>query len=129
MIETKPIIDENSRTTTSFRIQWNNNQYNSGNSPPLTGYEVYIRDLNETFLDYKLIYDGKYIDNILEITINGLINGHYYGIIYYAYNKAGRSNMSPELVVLCAIKPSAPNGVILKSVSNSEIVNLLQTLL
>ena len=122
VIETKPTIDDNSRTTTSFKIQWNNNQYNSGNSPPLTGYEVYIRDLNETFLDYKLIYDGKYIDNILEITVNGLINGHYYGIIYYAYNKAGRSNMSPELIVLCAIKPSAPNGVILKSVSNSEIV-------
>lgn len=63
--------------------------------PPIIGYEVYIRDIDESF-DYELIYDRKDIDNVLETIVDGLINGHNYTIVYYAYSKAGRSNRSKE---------------------------------
>ena len=122
VIEKTPSIDQNSRTTSSFSIIWTNEQKDSTTSPPLIGYEVYIRDLNETFLEYKVVYNGKYIDNVFSTTVNGLINGHYYGIVYYAYNKAGKSNMSPELIVLCGVKPSPPKEIKLNSVSSSSIV-------
>ena len=111
-------------TPNSIKISWTNgqkpNEVEGIDMPPIIGYEVYIRDINESFY-YKLIYDGKYIDNVLETKVDGLINGHNYGVVYYAYSKVGRSNRSKEGQILCATPPSPPEGLVLESVTESKI--------
>jgi len=111
-------------TPNSIKISWTDgqklNEVEDIEIPPLIGYEVYIRDIDESF-DYKLIYEGKYIDNAFETIVDGLINGHNYGVVYYAYSKVGKSNRSKEGQILCATPPSSPEGLVLESVTESEI--------
>ena len=80
-----------------------------------------IKDLSVENSDYTTIYDGRYINNVNTVIISNLINGHFYNIIYYAYNKAGRSDKSPFLKLLCGSVPSPPNNIILTSISSSLI--------
>ena len=56
-----------------------------------------MKDLRSENSDYIIIYDGKYINNVNIVTISNLNNRHYYNIIYYTYNKAGKSDKSPIL--------------------------------
>ena len=66
-------------------------------SLPILGYEVSVKDLSIDNSDYNTVYNGRYINNVNTITISNFINGHFYNIIYYAFNKDGRSEKSPLL--------------------------------
>ena len=54
----------------------------------ILGYEVSVKDLSIENSDYNTVYNRRNINNVNIITIINLINGHFYNIIYYVFNKA-----------------------------------------
>ena len=115
----KPNLITGTRTSNSFQITFDTTSIIS--SLPILGYDVLVKDLNTENSDYITVYDGKYINNVNTVTISNLKNGHYYNIIYYAYNKAGKSDKSEILKLLCGSVPSPPSNLLLTSVSSTNI--------
>ena len=92
---TTATLVSNSRISNLFKVTWDITSITS--SFPILGYEVLVKDLSIENSDYNTVYNRRYINNFNTITISNLINGHFYNIIYYAFNKYGRSEKSPLL--------------------------------
>jgi hypothetical protein len=72
------------------------------------GYQLYINDANSNAVPNTLVYDGAAINNVYEVTVTSLVSGQSYWLAYRVLNRAGWSDLSPNLQMIAGKLPAPP---------------------
>lgn len=72
------------------------------------GYQLFINDANSNAIPNKMIYDGRAVSNVQQVTATALISDQSYWLAYKVLNRVGWSNLSPILQIIAGQLPAAP---------------------